>query len=140
MSVRRIPSIRTLKTIPSNDSWGCCWIFLALALLAIFAFSMKNKHPGLFEGFFQQQQQQQTEPAPYTSDDPNQTGFDIQTKCHPSCCCETQWPLPAELSNDSTAAAAELAEFDKTSIRCRGCDGVGCLCAKKGSGLPVCPK
>ena len=65
-------------------------------------------------------------------------GLDL---CHPNCCCDTQWPVPAELTGPGASIEEQtlLADFDKTTLRCRGCNGVGCLCAKKGETvLPTC--
>lgn len=61
-------------------------------------------------------------------------------KCHPDCCCNTQWPVPADVAGTPTTAGADLAEYDKTPLQCRGCDGAGCICAKKGtnSSVPRC--
>lgn len=54
-------------------------------------------------------------------------------KCHPDCCMEVQWPVPSDISGDH--ATIDLTDIDKTSIHCRGCDGIGCICSKKGSDI-----
>lgn len=54
-------------------------------------------------------------------------GLDL---CHPECCHDTQWPVPLE-ARSSTEGSTILQQYNKTSLHCRGCNGVGCLCSKK---------
>lgn len=55
--------------------------------------------------------------------------------CSSDCCCTNQWPTPY----DEEGMGASIEEYEKTNLQCRGCNGVGCLCKKKGStALPSC--
>lgn len=62
-----------------------------------------------------------------------------QQECRPECCCDTQWPVPADIGISSNAAPTD---FEPSSIQCRSCGGRGCLCFPKGSdvGAGACTK
>lgn len=66
------------------------------------------------------------------------TGLEL---CSPDCCCDAQWPVPIDLTNQGGATASvdssTLIDYEKTSISCRSCNGTGCLCVKKGEASPV---
>ena len=125
----KIPVLMKVSNSSRGSEIGICG-FLLLAIVIAYTCCMYFGQE-YFESFG-------TEPAPLSTvpQEPVELGLDV---CHPDCCCDTQWPIPADVSGSSPGA--DLLEFEKTPLKCRGCNGVGCVCAKKGEGkLPVCNK
>lgn len=167
---REIPRLMKRVAYP-EDSGDCSTILMIVAIVGIVLFLMsktgrKLKH-GLRKGLNRLRRLKSkvkaeiaesveepftlqpapvvslTEQTPLQPASPVKAGLDV---CHPSCCCDTQWPVPSDAAPSATGDNASvesntlMLSYDKTPLSCRGCNGRGCLCAKKSEPgvLPRC--
>jgi hypothetical protein len=149
-----------------GESWlqlDCTTIFMILAVFAVVFFILSPKRRSLVKRTIHKARRKLSEAVAQSNNEHHQEGFGEVSPapfspessqpilvepsngldlCHPKCCCDTQWPVPNDVSGPGASVDEQtlLRDYDKTPLHCRGCNGRGCLCSKKSDSgvLPTC--